>query len=99
MKPAHRRGNYHVNSRRTRQAANNNPNTTCQSPVCKGWGNRTLTEHPDTTTGHPPQWQAGHLNPGEPGGQLQPEVNVCNTSEGNALKHGNRRTEPHTERW
>lgn len=94
--PHHRDPRYVVMSARVRAAANTNPNTRCWR--CQ----RTLDAHPNTRTGRPPRWQAGHTIDGtwittDPWGGLRPEVDVCNTSAGAAA--GNRRREPHTGGW
>ncbi len=88
-KAPHHRGNHDARARIIVARANANPATTCQSPHCKGWGNRTLAEHPNTRTGRPPRWQAGHVIAGQIAGALQPEADVCNTSAG--AVDGNRR--------
>jgi len=98
-KAAHHRGTHQVRARQVTRAAYLNPDTVCGAPpdVCKGWGNRTLAEHPNTSTGKPPSWHAGHVIAGVVNGELRPWVNVCNTSDGAIMR--NTRSEPHSERW
>jgi|GEM_PF-4758472 len=93
MKPAHRRGTYHRRAARVRAAAYLNPDTRCQAPahICKGWGNRTLAEHPNTSTGKPPGWDAGHVRAGDPTSPLEPWVDICNRSEGGSISVQRRR--------
>jgi hypothetical protein len=79
------RGDYQRRARAVRAAAYLNPHTVCQSPTCKGWGTRTLAEHPPTKTGKPPKWDAGHKRDSDPTSPLQPEVDVCNRSAGATL--------------
>ena len=78
MKAPHHAGTYHVQSRKVRAAANANPDTRCWR--CR----RTLTEHPWTKTGKLPKWTAGHVEDadGNLTGELAPEADVCNFTEG-----------------
>ena len=88
-KPAHYKGSYHVRARAIRRAAYMNPATTC-------WRcGRTLNQHPNTKTGQPPRWTAGHVIDGDPLSPLLPEVQVCNYSAGGKLPH----TVTTTRRW
>lgn len=90
MKPAHYRGTYHRQAAALRKAANANPNTRC-------WRcGRTLAEHPPRRDGTPAKWTAGHVHDGEPGGNLQPEADVCNYAAGANLHR--RKSEP-SRRW
>ncbi len=94
------RGPHQRLARAVVAAAAADPSTRCLSDRCKGWGNRTLTEHPPTSTGKPPRWTAGHRVASTIATSIhdyRPEVNVCNYSHGATI--GNERTEPHTERW
>lgn len=75
------------------------PNTRCQATNCKGWGNRTLAEHPHTKTGKPPRWEAGHVNAGQIGGPYRPEVDVCNRADGARLINATRKPDPHSVEW
>ena len=93
-KRAHYGHHHDTVSRQLRAQWYANPDTQCQADNCKGWGNRTLNEHPNTKTGKPPRWEAGHVTPGQVGGPYRPEIQVCNRSDGAA--YGNRRREPHT---
>ena len=77
-KRAHYSGDYARRARAVRAAANADATTRCQR--C----GLTLAEHPAGAT-----WDAGHVNDGQIGGPLGPEVSSCNRSAGAAL--GNRR--------
>lgn len=98
MSGVHHRGSYGRRSRIVRALAYADPSTQCQADHCLGWGSRTLAEHPHTKTGRPPRWQAGHVNDGEIEGELRPEVDVCNMSNGARLasRHG---SNPSSRRW
>lgn len=84
-KKPHHSGTHHVRSRLVRQAAYADPDTRC------GRCGRTLAEHPNTKTGKPPSWQAGHVIDGLVDGPLRPEADVCNTAagarRGNGMRH------------
>jgi hypothetical protein len=89
--PHHKDRRYVLASARIRAAANANPNTRC-------WRcGLTLAEHPNTKTGKPPRWTAGHIVDGDLSAGLRPEVDVCNYQAGAAA--GNRNREPHSELW
>ena len=86
MKPEHRQGTYHVDSRKVRDAANTHPGT-----VCIRCG-RTLGQHDPHKNGKPARWTAGHTVPKSttyalwltvtqrpPAGDwLGPEASTCN---------------------
>lgn len=86
-------GSYTRRAKAVTRTAYRNPDTVCMSPKCRGWGNRTLAEHPPTRTGKPDVWSAGHKWAGDPSAPLQPEVRGCNIAERNQRLRGN----PHTE--
>jgi hypothetical protein len=78
-KAPHHKGNYHVRSRAVVAAAKADPTTVC-------WRcGKTLHQHPDTKTGNPPKWSAGHLRDGDPTSPLLPEVLSCNARAGAIL--------------
>ena len=92
-KPAHYAGNYHVQSRRVRLAANTNPLTTC-------WRcGLTLGQHAPHKSGKPARWTAGHVDNGLPGGLLMAEASTCNFAAG--AEHGNEMRQPMavSQRW
>lgn len=98
----HHRGAHQRLARELVQAANRNPHTQCQADGCKGWGRRTLAEHPNTKTGRKPRWTAGHKVPGKIAHSIndyRPEVDVCGYSDGATLRNTRRQAEPHTEQW
>ena len=81
MKPPHYQGTYHVRARHIREAANNNPLTTC-------WRcGRTLQQHPPHKNGKPPKWTAGHIIDSDPTSPLAPEASTCNYTAGAHLPH------------
>ena len=79
----HYRGSYTLQAEAVRRYAYANPATPCG--IC----GRTLDQHPHTSTGKPPTWDAGHVLDGVPGSPLRPEVATCNRAAGAAI--GNRR--------
>lgn len=90
-KPAHYRGDYHVRSRRVREAAYADPLTRCWR--CK----LMLHECKPHRNGKPATWTAGHLIDGDPRSPLLPECSPCNksagASHGNALRGARRRAQ------
>lgn len=82
MKPPHRLGTYHTQSRKVTAAARANPATRCWK-CGQGIAGRYHK------TGRPAWWCAGHVNPGQPGGVLLPECSLCSNAEG--LAYRNRR--------
>jgi hypothetical protein len=90
-KAPHHRGSYHRRSLALVAAAYRDPTTRC-------WRcGRTLAEHPNTTTGNPPKWSAGHVIKGQVDGQLLPEVLSCNVRAENAHRKA-MRSAPRTTR-
>lgn len=84
MAPLHRRGTYHVQSRRIREAARANPDTRC-------WRcGLTIAEHDPHLNGRAAFWTAGHLVDGQPGGPLAAEASTCNYRAGNAIARARR---------
>jgi hypothetical protein len=81
-KAPHHKGRYHQASRALVAAAYANPDTRC-------WRcDKTLAQHPNTKTGNPPRWSAGHVIDGQINGPLRPEVLSCNSRAGAVI--GNR---------
>jgi hypothetical protein len=81
VKAPHHRGTYHQQSAKLRAAGYANPLATC-------WRcGRTLEQIRQLKPRA--RWTAGHVNPGEIGGELRLECSPCNYSHGAAL--GNRK--------
>jgi len=68
----HHTGTFHVQSRKIREAAYDDPNTPCWR--CQ----RTLAQHPPHRNGTPASWHAGHAQDGQVEGALLPEASTCN---------------------
>jgi hypothetical protein len=99
-KAAHHRGSHQRHAAKVVAAANADPTTRCQAILPNGKVcNRTLTQHPPTKTGKPPEWTAGHINHGQVAtstADYRPEVMSCNSREG--ATRGNRNREFTTSR-
>jgi hypothetical protein len=92
MAGPHHRGAYVARARAVRAAANANPNTRC-------WRcGHTLDHHPNTKTGRPPRWTAGHVRDGDPTSPLLPEADVCNYAAG-AHRTNELRANPRSCNW
>jgi hypothetical protein len=95
---AHHRGTHRRRAREIVALAYADPATQCQAQPCRGWGSRTLVEHPHAKSGREPRWQAGHVIDGQIDGELRPEVDVCNTSNGARLRNAHS-SNPTSRQW